>query len=55
MKKFYTLLDHTTDLRIRIIGDSQAALLRNAGLALADLIDLRGEYAHSRGDAKHRY
>ena len=38
MKKPYTLLDHTADLRIRIIGDSRAALFRNAGLALADLI-----------------
>ncbi|WP_419659069.1 hypothetical protein Dvar_79470 [Desulfosarcina variabilis str. Montpellier] len=38
MKKNYTLLDHTADLRIRITGDSQAALFQNAGLALADLI-----------------
>jgi SHS2 domain-containing protein len=38
MKKPYTLLDHTADLRIRITGDSQAALFQNAGLALADLI-----------------
>ena len=38
MKKPYTLLDHTADLRIRITGDSQADLFQNAGLALADLI-----------------
>jgi len=38
MKKNYTLLDHTADLRICITGDSQAALFQNAGLALADLI-----------------
>jgi SHS2 domain-containing protein len=38
MKKPYTLLDHTADLRIRISGASQAALFENAGLALADLI-----------------
>ena len=38
MKKPYTLLDHTADLRIRITGSSQPDLFRNAGLALADLI-----------------
>lgn len=38
MKKPYALLDHTADLKIRIIGASQAGLFKNAGLALADLI-----------------
>jgi SHS2 domain-containing protein len=38
MKKSYTLLDHTADLRVRITGTSRAALFKNAGLALADLI-----------------
>ena len=38
MKKHYTLLDHTADLRIRITGDDPAELFRNAGLALFDLI-----------------
>ncbi len=38
MKKPYTLLDHTADLRIRITGANQAVLFQNAGLALADLI-----------------
>lgn len=38
MKKPYTLLDHTADLKIQITGESQAALFQNAGLALADLI-----------------
>lgn len=38
MEKPYTLLDHTADLRVRITGTSRAALFRNAGLALADLI-----------------
>ena len=38
MKKPYTLLDHTADLKIQITGASQAALFQNAGLALADLI-----------------
>ena len=38
MKKPYTFLDHTADLRIQITGASQAALFQNAGLALADLI-----------------
>jgi len=37
-KKPYTLLDHTSDLRIRITGESQADLFQKAGLALADLI-----------------
>ena len=38
MKKPYTLLDHTADLRIRIRGADRAELFANAGLALADLI-----------------
>jgi SHS2 domain-containing protein len=38
MKGFYTLLDHTADLRVRITGASRNELFRNAGLALADLI-----------------
>ncbi|MGA6925555.1 MAG: archease [Desulfosarcina sp.] len=38
MKKPYTLLDHTADLRIRITGNDQADLFKNAGLAIADLI-----------------
>lgn len=37
-KPYYTLLDHTADLKIRITGNSWAALFQNAGLALADLI-----------------
>ncbi|BBO91356.1 archease [Desulfosarcina ovata] len=38
MKKPYTLLDHTADLRIRISGGDMAELFANAALALADLI-----------------
>jgi len=38
MKKPYTLLDHTADMRIRVTGDDPADLFKNAGLALADLI-----------------
>ena len=38
MKKPYTLLDHTADLRIRVFGASMPELFKNAGLALADLI-----------------
>ena len=38
MKKPYTLLDHTADLRIRIRGADRNDLFKNAGLALADLI-----------------
>lgn len=38
MKDYYTLLDHTADLRVRITGAGPAELFRNAGLALADLI-----------------
>jgi SHS2 domain-containing protein len=38
MKKFYQILDHTADLRIRIVGETLAALFENAGLALAGLI-----------------
>ncbi len=38
MKKHYTLLDHTADLRIRVRGDDPADLFKKAGLALFDLI-----------------
>lgn len=38
MKKPYTLLDHTADMKIRVTGDDPADLFKNAGLALADLI-----------------
>jgi len=38
MKKPYTLLDHTADLRIRVSGTNLADLFENAGLALSDLI-----------------
>ena len=38
MKKRYTLLDHTADLRIRVSGNDPADLFKNAGLALFDLI-----------------
>lgn len=38
MEKYYTLLDHTADLRIRIIGTDAADLFKNAGLALFDLV-----------------
>ena len=38
MKKPYTLLDHTADLRIRVSGTDPADLFKNAGLALFDLI-----------------
>ncbi len=34
----YTLLDHTADLRIRVVGADLASLYENAGLALFDLI-----------------
>lgn len=34
----YTLLDHTADLRIRVVGADLADLFTNAGLALSDLI-----------------
>lgn len=38
MAPTYQLLDHTADLRVRIVGGSMAVLFENAGLALADLI-----------------
>lgn len=38
MKKPYTLLDHTADLRVRIVGRGLPELFENAGLALAELI-----------------
>jgi len=38
MKKRYTLLDHTADLRIRVSGTDPAELFKNAGLAVFDLI-----------------
>jgi len=34
----YTLLDHTADLRIKVVGKDLAELFQNAGLALFDLI-----------------
>jgi SHS2 domain-containing protein len=34
----YTLLDHTADLRVRVVGMDLSDLFRNAGLALFDLI-----------------
>ena len=42
MTKPYTLLDHTADLRIRVIGTDPADLFENAGLALFDLITRPG-------------
>jgi SHS2 domain-containing protein len=38
MKKNYTLLNHTADLRVRVFGNDPADLFTNAGLALFDLI-----------------
>ena len=38
MKKPYTLLNHTADLRIRVTGTHLADLFKNAGLALFELI-----------------
>lgn len=38
MAPTYQLLDHTADLRIRIVGETMAALFENAGLALAEMI-----------------
>ena len=38
MQSYYTLLDHTADLRIRVSGADPADLFKNAGLALFDLI-----------------
>jgi SHS2 domain-containing protein len=38
MNKFYQLLDHTADLRIRVTGFDPANLFENAGMALFDLI-----------------
>lgn len=38
MTKPYTLLDHTADLKIRIVGATPADLFKNAGLALFELI-----------------
>ena len=38
MKNQYTLLDHTADLRVRIVGSDLADLFKNAGLTLIDLI-----------------
>ncbi len=43
MKKPYTLLDHTADLRVRIFGQSMAGLFKNAGLALGELICMPGK------------
>lgn len=34
----YTLLNHTADLRVRVVGKDLANLFQNAGLALFDLI-----------------
>lgn len=34
----YTLLDHTADLRVRVVGADPASLYENAGLTLFDLI-----------------
>ena len=34
----YTLLDHSADLRVRVVGRNLADLFRNAGLALFDLV-----------------
>ena len=34
----YRLLDHTADLRLRVVGADLADLFKNAGLALFDLI-----------------
>ena len=38
MKPTYKLLDHTADLRIRVMGCDPADLFVNAGMALFDLI-----------------
>ena len=38
MQSYYTLLDHTADLRIRVSGTDPAELFKNAGLAVFDLI-----------------
>ena len=38
MNPTYQLLDHTADLRIRVLGQDPADLFANAGLALFDLI-----------------
>jgi SHS2 domain-containing protein len=38
MQSYYTLLNHTADLRIRVSGTDPADLFENAGLALFDLI-----------------
>ena len=38
MDRTYTLLNHTADLRIRVVGPNPADLFVNAGLALFDLI-----------------
>ena len=38
MQSYYTLLDHTADLRIRVSGADPVDLFKNAGLALFDLI-----------------
>ena len=48
MKKHYTLLDHTADLRIRVSGNDPADLFKNAGLALFDLITIRTAWNHER-------
>jgi hypothetical protein len=37
--KTYTFLDHTADLRIRVVGKDLVDLFQNAGLAISDLID----------------
>lgn len=42
MAKRYTLLDHTADLRIRVVGADRAELYKNAALALFDLIGRPG-------------
>ena len=42
MDNCYTLLDHTADLRVRIVGCDLADLFKNAGLALFDLITQPG-------------
>lgn len=47
----YTLMDHTADLRIRIIGTDRADLFKNAGLALFDLV-AESDHLESRETAE---
>ncbi len=40
----YTLIDHTSDMRVRILGNDRKELFRNAALAMTDLLVSPGRH-----------